>query len=157
MKKVHILLAVLIISVFSLNAQVGANPIPNDNYYFSKSIKGTIESVTAQVKESLKAEGFGVVTEIDMDKTLKEKIDVDFKPYRILGVCNATYAYQTLQIEENIGVFLPCKMVLKQMDENTVEVVSVNPTALMQLLGNEELTRVAIQVTEKLQNVMKSL
>lgn len=157
MKKAYILFAGLLISVFSLNAQVGSNPIPGENYYFSKSVEGTIESVTQQVKESLKSEGFGVVTEIDMDKTLKEKIDVDFKPYRILGVCNATYAYQTLQIEENIGVFLPCKMVLKQMDEKTVEVVSVNPSALMQMLGNDELTRVAEQVTEKLQRVVKSL
>lgn len=157
MKKVHVLLAGLLISVFSLNAQVGTNPVPTENYYFSKNVKGTIESVTIQVKESLKAEGFSVVTEIDMDKTLKEKIDVDFKPYRILGVCNATYAYQTLQIEENIGVFLPCKMVLKQMDENTVEVVSVNPSALMQMLGNAELTRVAGQVTEKLQKVVEGL
>lgn len=157
MKKVQILLAGLLLSVFSLSAQVENNPKATDNYYFSKNVKGNIESVTKIVKESLKAEGFGVVTEIDMDKTLKEKIDVDFKPYRILGVCNATYAYQTLQLEENIGVFLPCKMVLKQMDENTVEVVSVNPSALMQMLGNDELTKVAGEVTVKLQRVVENL
>lgn len=157
MKKAQILLAGLLLAVFSLSAQVENNPNASNNYYFSKNVKGNIESVTKLVKENLKTEGFGVVTEIDMDKTLKEKIDVDYKPYRILGVCNATYAYQTLQLEENIGVFLPCKMILKQMDENTVEVVSVNPSALMQMLGNDELTKIAEQVTEKLQKVVKNL
>ncbi|MEZ5196587.1 MAG: DUF302 domain-containing protein [Bacteroidales bacterium] len=131
MKKVHILLAGLLFSVFISNAQQGDSSKSNDSYYFSKTVKGTLESVTAQVKESLKEESFSVITEIDMDKTLKEKIDVDIQPYRILGVCNAKYAYQTLQIEENIGIFLPCKMVIKQLDENTVEVVSVNPSVLM--------------------------
>lgn len=157
MKKAHILLAGILFSVFVLNAQVVDISEDSHSYYFSKTVNGTLESVTEVVKESLKAEGFSVVTEIDMDKTLKEKIDVDFKPYRILGICNAKYAHQTLQIEENIGVFLPCKMVIKQMDENTVEVVSVNPSALMQMLGNEELTKVAGEVTVKLKSVVDNL
>lgn len=157
MNKVHILLAGIFFSVFISNAQVGDKSEGDNNYYFSKTVKGNLESVTTQVKQSLKAENFSVVTEIDMDKTLKEKIDVDINPYRILGVCNAKYAFQTLQIEENIGVFLPCKIVIKQLDENKVEVVSVNPSALMQMLGNEELTKVAGEVTEKLKRIVEGL
>ncbi len=157
MKKLQFLLAGLLLTVFVANAQVGTEPKMTDNYYFSKTVEGTVESVTVRLKEVLKSEGFGVVTEIDMDKTLKEKIDVDYKPYRILGVCNATYAYQTLKIEENIGVFLPCKMVIKQVDEKTVEVVSVNPSVLMQAMGNIDLSRVAEQVTVKLRNVVQKL
>jgi uncharacterized protein (DUF302 family) len=157
MKKLNLILVGLLLSVFVSNAQVGTEPKMGDNYFFSKTVEGTVESVTDRLKEALKSEGFSVVTEIDMDKTLKEKIDVDYKPYRILGVCNATYAYQTLQIEENIGVFLPCKMVIKQVDEKAVEVVSVNPTVLMQAMGNIDLSRVADQVTEKLQKVVEKL
>jgi len=157
MKKIQLLIVGIILSTFMANAQVGAQPKATDNYYFSKTVEGTIESVTVELKESLKAEGFGVITEIDMDKTLKEKIDVDYKPYRILGVCNATYAYKTLRIEENIGVFLPCKMVLKQMDEKTVEVVSVNPSVLMEMMGNMDLIQVADQVTVKLKRVVENL
>ncbi len=157
MKKLHFLLAGLLLSVFIANAQVGAEPKTTDNYYFSKNVEGTIESVTMALKESLKAEGFDVVTEMDMDKTLKEKIEVNFKPYRIFGVCNATYAYKILRVDENIGVFLPCKMVLKQMDEKTVEVVSLNPSALMQMMGNMDLIQVADQVTLKLKRVVENL
>jgi uncharacterized protein (DUF302 family) len=157
MKKMNLVLAGLIIAVLSVSAQVGKNPEPARDYYFSKAVKGNLESVTQDVKERLKEEGFGVMTEINMDKALKEKLDVDYAPYRILGVCKPDYAYQTLQIEENIGVFLPCKMVIKQKDENTVEVVSVNPSVLMQIIGNDELTRVADQVTEELQQIVDSL
>jgi uncharacterized protein (DUF302 family) len=157
MKKENLLLGFFLVIVLNINAQVGKNPEPNQNYYFSTEVEGNIEMVTDMVKERLKSEGFGIISEIDMDDTFKEKLDVDFMPYRILGVCNPTYAFQTIQIEENIGVFLPCKMVLKQVDDKTVEVVSVNPSALMQMLGNKELIRVADQVTEQLQRVVESL
>jgi uncharacterized protein (DUF302 family) len=87
-------------------------------YYFSKTIKGSFEEVTQKVKEVLKIEGFGVITEIDMDEKLKEKLDdVELRPYKILGVCNPGYAYQTIQIEENIGLFLPCKVLVKDIGD----------------------------------------
>jgi uncharacterized protein (DUF302 family) len=157
MKKLNLLFVGILFSVFVSNAQVGTEPKMGENYTFSKIVEGTVETVTVQLKDALKTDGFGVVTEIDMDKTLKEKMDVDYKPYKILGVCNATYAYQILKIEENTGVFLPCKMVVKQMDENTVEVVALNPSVLMQAMGNMDLSRVADQVTEKLQKVVDNL
>ena len=85
------------------------------------------------MKASLKEQGFGIITEIDMHSTLEEKLgDVDMKPYRILGACNPKYAYQTLQKEENIGLFLPCKVLIKQTDENRCDVVMVNPSASSQ-------------------------
>lgn len=139
-----ILLLILALSIQTMTAQK-VNP-----YYFTKTLKGSFEEVTTKVKSALKEQGFGVVTEIDMDVTLKEKLsDVDMRPYKILGVCNPKFAYQTIQEEENIGLFLPCKVLVKDIGKGKVEVVMVNPTVLMQMLGNKELVEVAKKVTTK--------
>jgi uncharacterized protein (DUF302 family) len=148
------LLAVIgfIFAIHSLSAQ------ENEKYYFSKTIKGTFEETVKKVKEEMKKQGFGVITEIDMDKKLHEKLDnVDIKPYKILGVCNPSFAYKTLQIEENIGLFLPCKAVIKELDNGMVEVVIVSPTILMKMLGKKELVEIAKKVTEKFQLVLDNI
>ena len=109
------------------------------SYYFNKQVDMNFEKATEKVKEELKKQGFGVITEIDMDEKLKEKMDeIDIKPYRLLGACNPKFAYETMQVEENIGLFLPCKVIIKYIDEDTSEVVMINPSAMMKMLGNEK-------------------
>ena len=149
--KIVLFLAVLL-AVQSLSAQ------QQEKYYFSKTLKGSFEEVTDRTKSVLKEEGFGVITEIDMDAKLKEKLDnVDLMPYKILGVCNPGYAYQTIQVEENIGLFLPCKVLIKDLGNKQVEVVMVNPSALMSTLGNKELDGIAAKVTEKFRTALEKL
>jgi uncharacterized protein (DUF302 family) len=148
-------LSVLVIMLFMVNTLSAQQ---DGNYYFSKTVEGTFEEVTAKTKAELKKQGFGVITEIDMDVTLKEKLDnVDMLPYKILGVCNPSFAYQTLQIEENIGIFLPCKAVIKDLGNGNVEVVIVDPSALMGMLNKDELINIADEVSEKLQAVLHNL
>jgi uncharacterized protein (DUF302 family) len=143
------------IASISVSAQ---EEVKSEKFYFSKTVEGNVEEVTPKVKSVLKEQGFSVVTEIEMAKTLREKIDgVDMKPYRILGACNAKYAYETIQKEENIGVFLPCKVILKEQDNNMTEVVAVNPSKLMQMLGNEELNAIANDVSTKFKVALENL
>lgn len=156
MKTQHLILAFLMaIASISVSAQ---EEVKTEKFYFSKAVEGNVEEVTPKVKSVLKEQGFSVVTEIEMAKTLREKIDgVDMKPYRILGACNAKYAYETIQKEENIGVFLPCKVILKEQDNNMTEVVAVNPSKLMQMLGNEELNAIANDVSTKFKVALENL
>lgn len=145
-------LLILSLSINSIMAQ------ETESYYFSKTLKGSFEEVTTKAKSALKEQGFGVVTEIDMDATLKEKLDdVEMRPYKILGVCNPKFAYQTIQEEENIGLFLPCKVLIKDLGEGKVEVVMVNPTVLMQMLGNKDLVEVAKKVTAKFETALSEI
>ena len=131
---------------------------PDGKYYFSKTVEGTFEEVTAKTKAELKKQGFGVITEIDMDAKLKEKLDdVDLRPYKILGVCNPAYAWKTIQVEENIGLFLPCKVLVKDLGGGKVEVVMVDPAALMGMLGNEELVKIAEKVSDKFRTALNSI
>jgi len=125
--------------------------------YFKTTVSGEFTDITNRVKIALKDQGFSVITEIDMDTKLNEKLNTEIKPYKILGACNPAYAYKTLQIDDNIGVFLPCKVIVKQLDGNNVEVVSVNPAMMMRMLDNEELTKVAEEVSIKLKTVIDSL
>ncbi len=149
--KIVLFLAVLF-AAQSITAQQG------QKYYFSKTIKGSFDEVTAKTKAVLKDEGFGVITEIDMDAKLKEKLpDVDLKPYKILGVCNPGFAWKTIQIEENIGLFLPCKVLVKDLGNGQVEVVMVKPSALMGTLGNKELDEIAAKVEAKFKTALENL
>lgn len=129
----------------------------NQSLYFTTKVDGTIESVEAKLREILAQEKFGVVTEIDMAKTLKEKIDAVIIPYKILGVCHPGFAHEAIQAEENIGVFLPCKIILKQVGKDTVEVVSVNPSTMMKMIGNPELDKTAEEVSIKLEKVIQRI
>lgn len=128
------------------------------SYYFNAVIKGkTFDEVIEQVTTELKKEGFGVLTEIDVQQTLKKKIDVDFKKYRILGACNPHFAHKALQNEDKIGVFLPCNVVVEENDNGTIEVSAVDPIASMVSVKNEALGGIAIEIQQKLKNVIQGL
>jgi uncharacterized protein (DUF302 family) len=126
-------------------------------YYFNKTIKGTFEEVIDKVTKGLKDEGFGILTEIDVTATLKKKLDVNFKKYRILGACNPPYAHKALQAEDKIGTMLPCNVIVQEIEEGVIEVAAVNPMASMQAVENEKLNDVANEITSMLENVIEKL
>lgn len=122
----------------------------SETYYFSKVVHGSVDEITEKVKTTLKKYEFGVITEIDMQEKLKEKLEnIEFQPYNILGVCNPNFAYKSIQEEENIGLFLPCKVLIKQIDEQKVEVVMIDPTVFMNMFNNEELLKIASEVKSR--------
>jgi len=128
------------------------------SYYFNKVLKTknfdeAIELVTAELKK----EGFGVLTEIDVQKTLKSKIDVDFKKYRILGACNPHFAYKALQHEDKIGVFLPCNVIVEEHENGDIEVSAVDPIASMSSVKNDSLGEMAMEVQQMMKNVIYNL
>jgi uncharacterized protein (DUF302 family) len=126
-------------------------------YYISTKVGFTFDKTIDLVKEELKKEGFGVLTEIDIRETLKKKLDVDFRNYRILGACNPPFAYKALQAEERIGLMLPCNIIVQELGDGTVDVAAIDPAASMQTVGNPALTEIAALVREKLQKVISRL
>lgn len=147
------ILAIAFISIASLQAQ---NKTKMD-YTFSKKVSGTLEEVTERLTEELAKEKFSIITQVEMDKKLKEKLDVDVLAYRILGVCSPKHAYEAMKAEENIGVFLPCKIIIKEIGENQMEVVSIDPNVMMKMLGNPDLDPVAEEVAISLLKVIEAL
>ncbi len=127
------------------------------SYNISRKTSGDFDAVTNRVKDALKAEGFGVLTEIDVAGTLKAKIGKDFRPYRILGACNPNYAFEALSEEPHIGVMLPCNVIVQRYDNGEVEVSSIDPATAMQSIGNPKLAAVAGQVRAALQRVVESV
>jgi uncharacterized protein (DUF302 family) len=127
------------------------------SYYFVKTIEGSFEEAIEKVTESLKKEGFGVLTEIDVKATLKKKLDVDFREYRILGACNPPFAYQALQAEDKIGIMLPCNVIVQETGEGKIEVAAVDPIASMLAIQNPELGEIAVQVQEKMKKVVENI
>ncbi len=127
------------------------------SYYFSKIIKGTFNQVLGRVTATLKKEGFGVLTEIDVKEILKKKLDVDFHNYMILGACNPPFAYKALLAENKIGIMLPCNVIVQEEKEGEIEVAAVDPVASMKAIENPELFGIARQVREKLKKVVVSL
>ncbi len=127
-------------------------------YYFSKTISGrSFDEAIELVTSELKTAGFGVLTEIDVKETLKKKIDVDFKKYKILGACNPQFAYKALSSEDKIGVFLPCNVIVEENDNGVVEVSAVDPIASMQSVENDQLGPIASEVRESLKKVIENL
>jgi uncharacterized protein (DUF302 family) len=126
-------------------------------YFTSKTTDHTYEQAIAEVTELLKEEGFGVLTEIDVKETLKKKLDVDFKKYKILGACNPNFAHQALQAEDKIGVMLPCNVIVEEHEDGIVEVSAVDPVASMQAVENDSLESIAHQVRANLKKVIDSL
>ena len=126
-------------------------------YYRGKKVNLAYDEAIEKATEELKKEGFGVLTEIDVKETLKKKLDVDFRKYKILGACNPSLAYKALQLEENIGVMLPCNVVVQQMKDGTIQVSAINPLVAMQSVNNPKLSEVAGFVSEKLNNVLNNL
>jgi uncharacterized protein (DUF302 family) len=127
------------------------------DYYFSKTVTVSFDEAVGIITEALKKEGFGIITQINMQEKLKEKLGVDFKKYIILGACNPPFAYKALQAEDKIGTMLPCNVLVIEQGINQIEIAAVNPIASMMSISNPELSEVAIQVTEKLKKVIKSL
>ena len=126
-------------------------------YYFEKEIALNFEDTVFRATEELMKEGFGVLTEIDVKATLKKKLDVDFRNYRILGACNPPFAYQALQAEAQIGLMLPCNVVVQENENGRTIVSAIDPLASMQAVENESLGEVAEQVRAKLQKVIESI
>lgn len=127
------------------------------SYYNSKSLNLSFEQAIEKVTEELKKEGFGILTEIDVQATLKKKLDVDFRKYKILGACNPPFAYKALQAEENIGVLLPCNFIVHEKANGKVEVSAVNPLESMKAVQNEALASVAGEVAGKIVKVLENL
>ncbi len=125
--------------------------------YFSKTLNVSFDEAIKITTEALKSEGFGVVSEIRMHEKLKEKLDIDFKRYTILGACNPSFAYKALQAEDKIGTMLPCNVLVIEQAEYKIEVAAVNPIASMQAIVNPVLGDIAQQVTDKLKKVIVDL
>ena len=136
------------------NYHRGGKPM---SFYTNKIVKSSFDEVVARVTAELQKEGFGVITEIDMKETLKKKLQVDFRRYKILGACNPTYAYKALQAEENIGILLPCNFVVQETGERNISVSAVNPYETMKSVGNPEIEIVGAEIAEKLKRVLESL
>jgi len=127
------------------------------SYYFSKTIALPFDEAVERVKAELKKDGFGVLTEIDVRQTLAEKLGVDFRPYRILGACNAPYAYKALMAEDKIGTKLPCNVIVQELAPGRVEVAAIDPLASMAAVKNEDLGAVGLEVREKLKAAVERL
>lgn len=127
------------------------------SYYFNKTLSENFELVKKKVVAELEKEGFGVLSEIDVQATLKKKLDVDFRKYLILGACNAPFAHKALITENKVGTMLPCNLILQELENGQVEVAAVNPTASMQAIENKELANIATEIGEKLQKVIAAL
>ena len=127
------------------------------SYYFAKTLDCGFDEAVSRVTASLKDEGFGVLTEIDVQATLKKKIDVDFRPYRILGACNPRLAYQALSLEDKIGTMLPCNVVVQDAGHGKTEVAAIDPVASMQAVDNPKLREAAAEVQAKLKAVIDRL
>lgn len=127
------------------------------SYYFSTVIKGDFDNIVDKTTVLLQKEGFGVLTQIDLQQTLKKKLDVDFNRYKILGACNPQFAYKALQIENKVGTMLPCNVIVQELSNRTIEVAAVDPIQSMQAIKNQALEAIAHEVSDKLKNVIKNL
>lgn len=128
------------------------------DYYYSTILNNiTFEKAIEKVTEELQKEGFGVLTEIDIKATLKKKLDVDFYNYRILGACNAPFAYKALKAEDKIGTMLPCNVIVQEKEPGIIEVSAINPIISMQAVVNESLAPIALEIGDKLKKVLANL
>lgn len=126
-------------------------------YFFKTQMQGEINTVIEEVKSALSTEGFGVVSEVNMKQTMKNKLDVDFHPYVILGACNPNFAIQALRADSRIGTMLPCNVIVQQRAGEAVEVTAIDSVASMQAVENAEVQAVAEQIRQKLKRVIESL
>jgi uncharacterized protein (DUF302 family) len=124
-------------------------------YYFEKTTNYSFEEAVEKVTAELKKEGFGIITEINMQEKLKEKLGVDFRKYIILGACNPPYAYEALQAESKIGTMLPCNIIVQQISDTQTEIAAVDPVASMMAIENPKLGKMAMEVQQKLKNVIE--
>jgi uncharacterized protein (DUF302 family) len=127
------------------------------SYYLGKMLPLGFDEAVRRVTEALKREGFGIITEIDVKATLKSKIKVEFRPYRILGACNPALAYEALLLEDKVGTMLPCNVIVQELAPGRVEVVAVDPVASMMAIDNPDLHERAAAVRAKLERAIASL
>ena len=127
------------------------------SYYITKSTKGDFDAVLSKVIEKLKDEGFGVLTEIDVANTLKQKLGVEMKRYRILGACNPGLAHKALSVEDKIGVMLPCNVIVQEMADGVVDVAAIDPRMAMRQIGNPALAEISNAVAERLSRVVGAI
>ncbi len=126
-------------------------------YYFSNTISTTFDNAIKLITDKLKTEGFGVISEIKMHEKLKEKLEVEFKKYTILGACNPSFALKALQLEDKIGTMLPCNLIVIEQAEGKIEVAAINPVASMQSIANPELYDIAHKVSQTLRNIVEHI
>ena len=126
-------------------------------YSFDKILNMPFDDAINRVTDELKKDGFGILTDIDVQQTLKKKLNVDFRKYRILGACNPPFAYKALQLESRIGTMLPCNVIVQEIEPGKVEVSAIDPIASMQAIENPELGDVAVQVQALLKKVVERL
>jgi len=128
------------------------------SYYFNKIVSTkNFDEAIEQVTAALKEEGFGVLTDINIQKAFKEKINVDFKKYRILGACNPGFAHKALLVEDKVGVFLPCNVIVEEHENGDIEVSAVDPIASMSAIKNDSLGEFALEVREKMKAIIDAL
>jgi uncharacterized protein (DUF302 family) len=126
-------------------------------YYFSATVSDTFDNTIARVRKELEKEGFGVLTEIDVQATMKKKLNEEYRPYTILGACNAPFAHKALQAEDKIGTMLPCNVIVREEASGQIEVAAVDPIASMQAVDNPLLAPTAAEVRAKLQRVIDAV
>jgi len=124
------------------------------DYGFSAVLDTSYENAVSKITDALKEEGFGVPTEIDVKATLKKKLDVDFRKYVILGACNPPYAYRTLKADLDVGLLLPCNVIVYETDDKKACISAINPVSALEVIKKEELRKIAEEVTEKLKRVV---
>ena len=127
------------------------------SYYFAKTLALGFEDAVQRTIEALKTEGFGIITEIDVKDTLKKKLNVDFRSYRILGACNPALAHEALQLDDKVGTMLPCNVVVQDMGGGKTEIAAIDPVASMQAIENPKLKDAAGKVQAKLRKVIEGL
>jgi uncharacterized protein (DUF302 family) len=127
------------------------------SYYFAKTLSAPFDDAVSRTLAALQAEGFGVITEIDVKETLKKKLDIDFRRYRILGACNPALAHEALQLEDKVGTMLPCNVIVQDKGDGATEVAAIDPVSSMQAIDNPDLIERAELVRAKLQRVIESL
>jgi uncharacterized protein (DUF302 family) len=125
-------------------------------YYYNKTVKAGFDEAVSRIKQALKDEGFGILTEIDVSDTLKKKLDVEFRNYRILGACNPPFAYRALQAEDKIGTMLPCNVVVQEKGDGGVELAAINPVASMQAVDNPDLREIADAIGQRLKKIIQN-
>ena len=126
-------------------------------YYFNREMDGDFDEVVGRTVTALQGEGFGILSDIDVQAALKKKLDVDYGSYRILGACNPPYAYKALQLENKIGTMLPCNVVVRQTAEGKIEVAAIDPVASMQAVDNPALGKIAEEIRQKLKQVIEKI
>ncbi|MEE8441917.1 MAG: DUF302 domain-containing protein [Spirochaetia bacterium] len=127
------------------------------SYYIATQVEGPFEKAVESVIEALAAEGFGILTDIDVKATMRKKLDIDYRNYRILGACNPPFAHRALEVEDKIGIMLPCNVVVQETNSGAIEIAAVDPMSSMQAVANPALDEIANEVQQRLRRVIASL